>query len=213
MYLSDGTLRRLHAEEILRIEPTPEDDCWQPASIDLTLGSEFKGFRSTDEPYSPVTQSVHCYEVSPCGSSARTYWRKQFLDTRTPPIPEQLREWTVEEGKPFGLGPGRFVLGTTQERVGLPGWLLARIEGKSSLGRLGLMVHVTAGFIDPGFEGRVTLELANLSPLPILLWPGMKICQLSVAQLDQPALRPYGHPELKSRYQGQQGVTESRVGK
>jgi len=111
---------------------------------------------------------------------------------------------------PFILHPGEFVLGATFERVTLPDDLAARLEGKSSLGRLGLLTHSTAGFIDPGFSGHVTLELSNVATLPIKLWPGMKIGQLCFFRLSSPSARPYGSAEYSSRYQGQRGPTASR---
>jgi len=118
----------------------------------------------------------------------------------------------VPEGEPFVLHPGEFVLASTLETVALGDQLAARLEGKSSLGRLGLLVHSTAGWIDPGFTGQVTLELSNVARLPIRLWPGMRLGQLCVFQLTSPAQRPYGSPGLGSRYQGQQGPTPSRAG-
>ena len=111
---------------------------------------------------------------------------------------------------PFVLHPGEFVLGSTLEVVTLPDDVAARLEGKSSLGRLGLLTHSTAGFIDPGFSGHVTLELSNVATLPIMLWPGMKIGQLCFFQLSSPAEKPYGSAEYQSRYQGQRGPTASR---
>ena len=127
---------------------------------------------------------------------------------------EQQEELThrieVSANEPFVLHPGEFVLGSTYERVRLPDDLAARLEGKSSLGRLGLLTHSTAGFIDPGFEGHVTLELSNVSTLPIKLWPGMKIGQLCFFELSSPARRPYGSGATGSRYQGQRGPTPSR---
>jgi dCTP deaminase len=116
----------------------------------------------------------------------------------------------AREGEPFILHPGEFALGSTYERVKLPADVAARLEGKSSLGRLGLLTHSTAGFIDPGFEGHVTLELSNVATLPIKLWPGMKIGQLCFFQLSSPADRPYGSGASGSRYQGQRGPTASR---
>jgi dCTP deaminase len=116
----------------------------------------------------------------------------------------------VDGGEPFVLHPGEFVLASTFERVRLPDDLAARLEGKSSLGRLGLVTHSTAGFIDPGFEGHVTLELSNLATLPIKLWPGMKVGQLAVFQMSGPAEFPYGSAVRGSRYQGQRGPTASR---
>jgi dCTP deaminase len=121
------------------------------------------------------------------------------------------REVVVEgESEPFILHPGEFALGSTYEVVGLPDDIAARVEGKSSLGRLGLLTHATAGFIDPGFTGHVTLELANVATLPIKLWPGMKIGQLCFFRLSSAAEHPYGSEKYGSRYQGQRGPTPSR---
>jgi dCTP deaminase len=116
----------------------------------------------------------------------------------------------VKEGEAFMLHPGEFVLGSTLERVGVPSDLVARVEGKSSLGRLGLVIHSTAGFIDAGFDGHVTLELANLANLPITLYPGMKIGQISFIKMTSPAEKPYGSGAKGSKYQGQRGPTPSR---
>jgi dCTP deaminase len=182
MILSDGTLRRLLAEGRLAIEPLGEGQI-QPASVDVRLGDTFLAFRRH------TTASI---------------------DPRD--LHEALMEpVTVAEGQPFILHPGEFVLGTTLERVTLPDDLVARLEGKSSLGRLGLLIHSTAGFVDPGWaNGQITLELSNVAPLPIKLWPGMRIGQLSFMQMDAPAERPYGHPDLGSKYQGQSGPIASR---
>ncbi len=116
----------------------------------------------------------------------------------------------VEDDEPFVLHPNEFVLGSTYEQVTLPDDIAARVEGKSSLGRLGLLTHATAGFVDPGFSGHVTLELSNVSTLPIKLWPGMKIGQLCFFQLSSPAQEPYGSAGKGSHYQGQRGPTASR---
>lgn len=124
--------------------------------------------------------------------------------------PDLTREVEVSGEDPFILHPGEFVLGSTYERVGLPDDVAARLEGKSSLGRLGLLTHSTAGFIDPGFSGHVTLELANVANLPIKLWPGMKIGQLCFFRLSSAAEHPYGSQRYGSRYQGQRGPTPSR---
>jgi len=115
----------------------------------------------------------------------------------------------IPEGTAFVLHPGEFVLGSTIERIGLPDDIVARVDGKSSLGRLGILIHATAGFIDAGFNGQITLELSNVATLPIRLWPGMKIGQISFMKLDEPVERPYGHPELGSKYQGQSGPVAS----
>lgn len=116
----------------------------------------------------------------------------------------------VDAERPFVLHPGEFVLASTLEQVTLPDDIAARLEGKSSLGRLGLVTHSTAGFVDPGFSGHVTLELSNVATLPILLWPGQKIGQLCFFMLSSPVERPYGQGADGSRYQGQRGPTASR---
>jgi len=182
MILSDGTIRRLIAEGRIVIEPL--DDCQpQPASVDVRLADVFLAFRS------------HAVEsIDPWG-----------------PNESLMEQVVVAEGSAFILHPGEFALGSTLERVTLPDDVVARIEGKSSLGRLGLLIHATAGFIDPGWtNGQLTLELSNVAPLPIKLWPGMRIAQLSFMQMDAPAERPYGHPDLGSKYQGQSGPVASR---
>lgn len=124
--------------------------------------------------------------------------------------PDLTRLVEVDATEPFVLHPGEFVLGATFEVVTLPDDVAARLEGKSSLGRLGLLTHSTAGFIDPGFSGHVTLELSNVATLPITLWPGMKIGQLCFFRLSSPAEHPYGSDKYGSRYQGQRGPTASR---
>jgi dCTP deaminase len=124
--------------------------------------------------------------------------------------PELTRLVEVDQGEGFVLHPGEFVLASTYETVTLPPDVAARLEGKSSLGRLGLLTHSTAGFIDPGFSGHVTLELSNVATLPIKLWPGMKIGQLCFFRLSSPSEHPYGSAKYGSRYQGQRGPTPSR---
>jgi dCTP deaminase len=179
--LSDGTIRRLIAEGRVRIEPF-DDTMVQPASVDLRLGTSFRVF--------------HNHRIT-------------AIDLADPP--RNLTEHVeVDEDESFVIHPGEFVLGRTQEHVELPDDIVARIEGKSSLGRLGLIVHATAGFVDPGFKGTLTLEITNLTRVPIILWPGKPIAQLSFMALDQPAERPYGHPDLGSHYHGQVDATESR---
>ncbi len=132
--------------------------------------------------------------------------RTSAIDLREPPT--NLTEEISAEM--FVIHPGEFVLGVTEEHVELPDDIVARIEGKSSLGRLGLIVHATAGFVDPGFKGTLTLEITNLTRVPIKLYPGLLIAQLSFMTLDAPAERPYGSAELGSHYQGQTAATESR---
>ncbi|MFB7738236.1 dCTP deaminase [Streptomyces sp. NPDC056112] len=181
MILSDAHLRKAIADGRLRLDPFDEA-MLQPASIDVRLDKAFRVFES------------HRYS---CIDPAEEQ-------------PDLTRLVEPADGEPFVLHPGEFVLASTFERVALPDDLAARLEGKSSLGRLGLITHSTAGFIDPGFEGHVTLELGNLAPLPIKLWPGMKVGQLAVFQMSGPAEHPYGSVVRGSRYQGQRGPTASR---
>src|SRR3954467_6946278 len=181
--LSDGTIRRLVGDERIRIDPW-EPSLVQPSSIDLRLGDSFRVF--------------HNHRVT-------------AIDLRD--VPTNLtEEVTVGPDEPFVIHPGEFCLGRTLERVQLPADLVARVEGKSSLGRLGLIVHAPAGFVDPGWNGTLTLELNNLTRVPIKLYTGLPIAQLSVMAMDRPAERPYGSPELGSHYQGQVAATESRYG-
>nr|WP_208393178.1 dCTP deaminase [Frigoribacterium faeni] len=154
----------------------------QPSSIDVRLDRLFRLFDNHKYPF-----------IDPAAEQ-----------------PELTRLVETPADEPFILHPGEFVLGSTYERVTLPDDVAARLEGKSSLGRLGLLTHSTAGFIDPGFTGHVTLELSNVATLPIKLWPGMKIGQLCFFRLSSPADHPYGSGEYGSRYQGQRGPTASR---
>ena len=126
-------------------------------------------------------------------------------------LPDLNTKVQIQGDEPFILHPGEFVLGSTLEKITIPNTMVARIEGKSSLGRLGLLIHSTAGFVDPGFDGNLTLELANVSRLPITLYYGMRIGQISFQKMNSAAEKPYGSPELSSRYQGQIDPTESRV--
>jgi dCTP deaminase len=181
--LSDGTIRRLVEEGRITIDPWDPGRV-QPASVDLLLGTSFRVF--------------HNHRVA-------------AIDLRDPPtnLTEQVE---IAGDEAFVIHPGEFVLGRTLEYVELPEDLVARIEGKSSLGRLGLIVHATAGFVDPGFKGTLTLEITNLTRVPIKLYAERPIAQLSFMTLDRPAERPYGHPDLGSHYQGQVDATESRYG-
>ena len=179
--LSDGTIIRLVDEGRIRIDPW-DPRLVQPASVDLRLGDSFRVFHNH---------------------------RATAIDLRRPP--ENLTEEVlVPAGESFVIHPGEFCLGRTLEWVELPDDVVARIEGKSSLGRLGLIVHATAGFCDPGWKGTLTLELNNLTRVPIILHPGLEIAQLSFMMLDRPALRPYGSADLGSHYQGQRAATASR---
>jgi dCTP deaminase len=182
--LSDRTIRRLLNEGRIEIDPLDED-LIQPSSVDVRVDRYFRVFHNARYP---------------------------FIDVKEPQ--DDLTELVeVDEGTPFILHPGEFVLGSTLERIKLPDDLVARLEGKSSLGRLGLLIHSTAGFIDPGWDGHVTLELSNVANLPITIYHGMKIGQLSFVQMTESAERPYGAEALGSKYQGQRGPTPSRYWK
>ena len=182
--LSDRTIRRLLGEGRIDIDPY-DDALVQPSSVDVRVDRWFRVFRNSRYPYIDVKQEQ-----------------------------EELTELVeIDDETPFILHPGEFVLGSTLERIQLPDDLVARLEGKSSLGRLGLLIHSTAGFIDPGWDGHVTLELSNVANLPITIYFGMKIGQVSFVQMTEPAETPYGAGALGSKYQGQQGPTPSRYWK
>jgi dCTP deaminase len=179
--LSDRSIREELAAGRIVIEPFDET-CLQPASVDLRCDRYFRVFRN------------HTSRVIDVKVDQRDL--------------TELVE--IGEGEAFILHPGEFVLGSTSERVALPDDLTARVEGKSSLGRLGLLIHSTAGFVDPGFDGRITLELSNVANLPITIYPGMKIGQISFLRMTTAADHPYGSATTGSKYQGQRGPTPSR---
>ena len=181
MILSDHTIREELAAGRIVLEPSG-DEFVQPASVDVRLDRYFRVF---------LNHTMAVIDV------------KKDLE-------ELTRLVEMDDDRPFVLHPGEFVLGSTLERVGLPNDLVARIEGKSSLGRLGLLIHSTAGFIDAGWDGHITLELSNVANLPITLYPGMKIGQISFLAMTTPADVPYGSGALGSKYQGQRGPTPSR---
>jgi dCTP deaminase len=179
--LSDRTIRRLVDEGRIVIDPF-DDALVQPSSVDVRVDRYFRVFRNSRYPYIDV---------------------KQPMEDLTEPV-------EIDDEEPLILHPGEFVLGSTLERLALPDDLVARLEGKSSLGRLGLLIHSTAGFVDPGWDGHVTLELSNVANLPITLYASMKIGQLSFMKLSEPAETPYGSSTIGSKYQGQRGPTPSR---
>ena len=181
MLLSDRDLRAEIAAGRLGIDPF-DDALVQPSSIDVRLDCLFRVFNNTRYTHIDPAQ------------------QQDELTTLIQPV----------DGEPFVLHPGEFVLASTFEIVTLPDDIAGRLEGKSSLGRLGLLTHSTAGWIDPGFSGHVTLELSNVATLPIKLWPGMKIGQLCLLRLTSPAEQPYGSAKVGSKYQGQRGPTPSR---
>ena len=181
MLLSDRDIRAEIAANRVGVEPF-EEAMIQPSSVDVRLDKFFRVFEN------------HKYSV---------------IDPSTEQA-ELTREVIAEGDEPFILHPGEFVLASTYEVITLPDDIAGRLEGKSSLGRLGLLTHSTAGFIDPGFSGHITLELSNVANLTVKLFPGMKIGQLCLIKLSSPAEHPYGSEKYGSRYQGQRGPTASR---
>jgi dCTP deaminase len=186
MILSDADILHRLEQGDLVIEPLDDPDIQiQPASVDLRLGREFLEFQRTNIP---------C--IHPDSSQE---------------VDEYVSETVVDEGEEFILHPGDFVLGTTKERVEIPADLIAHVEGRSSLGRLAIVVHATAGLCDPGYKGQITLELSNLGAAPVALAPDMRISQLTFTELSSPAERPYG-AERGSKYQEQSGPQASKIG-
>jgi len=181
MLLSDRDIRDAIESGVVKLEPY-DPAMVQPSSIDVRLDRFFRVFENHRYPH-----------IDPAVEQ-----------------PDLTRLVEPEGDDPFILHPGEFALGSTFEVVSLPDDIASRLEGKSSLGRLGLLTHSTAGFIDPGFSGHVTLELSNVATLPIKLWPGMKIGQLCLFRLSSPAEHPYGSAVYGSRYQGQRGPTPSK---
>ena len=186
MILSDvDILDRLGAGDLV-VDPLDDVDLQvQPASVDLRLGEEFLEFQRTN---------ISCIHPN-----------------REEEVSKYVRETHVAEGDEFILHPGDFVLGTTKERVEIPPDLLATVEGRSSLGRLAIVIHATAGIVDPGYHGQITLELSYLGTAPVALSPGMRVSQLVFTELKNPADRPYG-VERGSKYQDQEGPQASRIG-
>ncbi|MDZ4168965.1 MAG: dCTP deaminase [Coriobacteriia bacterium] len=182
MVLSDRSIKLEMAAGRIHVDPCDPDDI-QPSSVDLHLGRDFQVFRNSRYPYIDPAREM-------------------------PGLTESV---TASPEEPFVLHPSEFALGTTLERIALPDDIVGRLEGKSSLGRLGLLIHSTAGYVDPGWDGRLTLELSNVANLPILLVPGMKIGQISFSKMTTEVDRPYGHPGLGSKYLGQSVATPSKM--
>ena len=180
--LSDRTIREQLSAGRIMVEPLDENAI-QPASIDLRLDDMFRIFKVTTRPYVDVRE----------------------------PVDDLTELVTITHDQPFILQPGAFCLATTLETITLPDDLVARVDGRSSLGRLGLLVHATAGYVDPGWTGKLTLELSNQSQMPIALYYAMRISQISFFTLSSPVDRPYGSPGLGSKYLGQTGPTPSRI--
>ncbi|MDD4319396.1 MAG: dCTP deaminase [Candidatus Peribacteraceae bacterium] len=186
MILSDRDIRKALEKGLLKVESSQPElfRHIHASSMDLRLGNVFK-----------------LYEHS----------KFAILDPKKPEtFTGNMRTITVTEGEPFIVQPGEFVLGVTQETITVPDDLVVRVEGRSSLGRLGIIIHSTAGFVDPGFSGTITLEISNLNRLPVALYPGMRVCQIAFEQMSSPAEQPY-HKKPGSKYQGQVLPEESRL--
>ena len=183
--LSDKTIKEYLKDGKIGIEPIQDEKQIQPSSVDMRLGDEFKVFKVIRKPY-----------IDP----------KDKDD-----IASYMESTTVKKGEAFIIHPNEFALATTLEYVKLPDDLVARVEGRSSMGRLGVTMHVTAGFIDPGFEGKITLEISNIGAMPVALYPGQRVCQIVFETMTTPAEMPYGHPNRNSKYMGQTSPESSRV--
>lgn len=182
MVLSDKTIKQLIRQKKLQIFPFEESHV-QPGSYDLRLGNNFRIFKNTGRPFLNVKEPV-----------------KDFMEMVT-----------VEKDEPMVVHPGGFLLSETTEYFEFPDNLIGRLEGRSSLGRLGIQIHATSAFFEPGFKGTASLNISNLSNIPIALYPGMMIAQMVFEELTTVAETPYGSKKLGSKYQGQRGATESRL--
>ncbi|MGN0092954.1 MAG: dCTP deaminase [Methanobrevibacter sp.] len=183
--LSDKDLKKCIDDGKIVINPLTDEKQIQPSSIDMRIGDEFKVFRVI---------------------------RKPFIDPKDDDdIASYMESLTVEDGEAFIIHPNEFALATTYEYVKVPDDLVARVEGRSSMGRLGVTMHVTAGYIDPGFEGKITLEISNIGAMPVALYPGQRVCQLVFETMTTPAEKPYGHPDRNSKYMGQKSPESSRI--
>jgi dCTP deaminase len=180
--LSDASIKAQITSGRLIIDPF-DLKLVQPSSVDLRLDRRFLVFRNT---------------------------RRAYLDVKER-ADDLMESITPDEGEPIVLHPTEFILGSTVETVTIPDDLVGRLEGRSSVGRLGIVIHSTAGYIDPGFSGQITLEIANLANIPVRLYPGMRIAQISFSQMTSPAETPYGQRGLGSKYQGQASPTPSRL--
>ena len=183
--LSDKDLKKCIDDGKIVIDPLTDEKQIQPSSIDMRIGDEFKVFRVI---------------------------RKPFIDPKDDDdIASYMESLTVEDGEAFIIHPNEFALATTYEYVKVPDDLVARVEGRSSMGRLGVTMHVTAGYIDPGFEGKITLEISNIGAMPGALYPCQRVCQLVFETMTTPADKPYGHPDRNSKYMGQKSPESSRI--
>lgn len=183
--LSDKDIKKYLEEKRIVIDPLENEKQIQPSSVDMRLGDEFKVFKVI---------------------------RKPFIDPKDPEdLASYMESTVVPKGEAFIIHPNEFALATTHEYVKLPDDIVARVEGRSSMGRLGVTMHVTAGFIDPGFEGKITLEISNIGAMPVALYPGQRVCQIVFETMTSPSEIPYGHPERNSKYMGQKRPESSRI--
>jgi len=184
--LSDKHIKKFIDEGKISIDPLIDPEMQiQPSSVDLRIGNEFRGFKIIKKP---------------------------FIDPKDPEnIDSYMESVHIEDGEAFIIHPNEFTLATTFETIKVPNDLVARVEGRSSMGRLGITMHVTAGFIDPGFEGKITLEISNIGKMPVALYPGQRVCQIVFETMTSPAEKPYGHPARDSKYMWQTKVESSRI--
>ncbi|MBQ6813555.1 MAG: dCTP deaminase [Methanobrevibacter sp.] len=183
--LSDRDIKKYIDEGRIGISPLEDEKQIQPSSVDMRLGDEFKVFKVV---------------------------RKPFIDPKDPDdLASYMESTVVPEGEAFIIHPNEFALATTYEYVKLPEDIVARVEGRSSMGRLGVTMHVTAGYIDPGFEGKITLEISNIGTMPVALYPGQRVCQIVFETMTSPAELPYGHPDRNSKYMRQERPESSRI--
>ena len=184
--LSDQDIKKCLESGKIIIEPLEKPEIQiQPSSVDLRIGSEFKGFRIVRKP---------CIDPMDKGD-----------------LESYMESFYIDEGEPFIIHPGEFALATTYETIELPDDLVARVEGRSSMGRLGITMHVTAGYIDPGFHGKITLEISNIGKMPVALYTGQRVCQIVFETMTSPSKRPYGHPDRDSKYMGQKRPISSKI--
>ncbi|MDD5959199.1 dCTP deaminase [Methanobrevibacter wolinii] len=183
--LSDQDLKEYIKNKKIIIDPLKDEEQIQPSSVDMRLGDEFKVFKVIRKPY-----------IDPKDDEDLASYMESII---------------VENNNAFIIHPGEFALATTYEYVKVPNDLVARVEGRSSMGRLGVTMHVTAGYIDPGFEGKITLEISNIGAMPVALYPGQRVCQLVFETMTNPAEKPYGHPDRNSKYMGQKSPETSRI--
>lgn len=183
--LSDKDIKEYLDKKKIIIDPLSDEKQIQPSSVDLRIGNEFKVFKVIRKPY-----------IDP-------------LDEED--VASYMESSTVKDGESFIIHPNEFALATTEEYIKVPENLVARVEGRSSMGRLGVTMHVTAGYIDPGFEGKITLEISNIGAMPVALYPGQRVCQVVFETMTSPSEKPYGHPERNSKYMGQKRPESSRI--